>query len=192
MRANTNALFCCRITHVRTHIHTCTYKHRYTLKPQTHTYTHTYLYIHTQIPTCLHTHTHIHTYKHTHTNTHTHIHICTHMHIQNKCISYINSHAQTLRHKGPLLHKICVWTQISKIKRKLIFNQSKSRIKDLRLIFLICDQTCKFYATGPKSQLHEGLQSEKKVIWYNSMTSLTTYRLFIIPFKGWVARHSCY
>ena len=39
------------------------------------------------------------------------------------------------------LHKICVWTQIRKIKRKLIFNQSESRIKDLRLIFLICVQT---------------------------------------------------
>ena len=35
------------------------------------------------------------------------------------------------------LHKICVW----KIKRKLSFNQSESRIKGLRLIFLICDQT---------------------------------------------------
>ena len=31
-----------------------------------------------------------------------------------------------------LLHKICVQTQIRKIKRKLIFNQSESRIKDLR------------------------------------------------------------
>ena len=39
------------------------------------------------------------------------------------------------------LHKTCVWTQIRKIKRKLIFNQSESRIKDLRLIFLICVQT---------------------------------------------------
>ena len=39
------------------------------------------------------------------------------------------------------LHKICVWTQIRKIKHKLIFNQSESRIKDLRLIFLICVQT---------------------------------------------------
>ena len=39
------------------------------------------------------------------------------------------------------LHKICVWTQIRKIKRKLIFNQSESRIKDLRLIFMICVQT---------------------------------------------------
>ena len=36
------------------------------------------------------------------------------------------------------LHKICIWTQtqIRKIKRKLSFNQSESRIKDLRLIFL--------------------------------------------------------
>ena len=42
---------------------------------------------------------------------------------------------------GPLLHKICIWTQIRKIKRKFIFNQSESRIKDLRLIFLICIQT---------------------------------------------------
>ena len=39
------------------------------------------------------------------------------------------------------LHKICVWTQIRKIKRNLIFNQSESRINDLRLIFLICVQT---------------------------------------------------
>ena len=44
------------------------------------------------------------------------------------------------------LHKICVWTQIRKIKRKLSFNQSESRIMesrimDLRLIFLICVQT---------------------------------------------------
>ena len=39
------------------------------------------------------------------------------------------------------LHKICIWTQIRKIKRKLNFNQSESRIKDLRLIFLICVQT---------------------------------------------------
>ena len=42
--------------------------------------------------------------------------------------------------KAPL-HKICVWTQIRKIKRNLIFNQSESRINDLRLIFLICVQT---------------------------------------------------
>ena len=39
------------------------------------------------------------------------------------------------------LHKICVWTQIRKIKRNLIFNQSESRIKDLRFIF---------YASVPK------------------------------------------
>ena len=38
------------------------------------------------------------------------------------------------------LHKIFVWTQIRKIKRKLIFSQSESRIKDLRLICLICVQ----------------------------------------------------
>ena len=30
------------------------------------------------------------------------------------------------------LHKICVWTQIRKIKRNLIFNQSESRTMDLR------------------------------------------------------------
>ena len=40
------------------------------------------------------------------------------------------------------LHKICVWTQIRKIKRKLSFNQSESSIKDLRLIFVrTCVQT---------------------------------------------------
>ena len=39
--------------------------------------------------------------------------------------------------------------QIRKIKRKLIFNQSESRIKDLHLIFLICVQKRTFYATGP-------------------------------------------
>ena len=37
-----------------------------------------------------------------------------------------------------LLHKICVWTQIRQITRKLILNQSESCIKDLRLIFLLC------------------------------------------------------
>ena len=40
-----------------------------------------------------------------------------------------------------LLHKICVWTQIRKIKRKLNFNQSESRNKGLRFIFLTCVQT---------------------------------------------------
>ena len=47
------------------------------------------------------------------------------------------------------------WTQIRKIKCKLIFNQSELRIKHLRLIFLICVQYFwfafkhKFYAMGP-------------------------------------------
>ena len=40
-----------------------------------------------------------------------------------------------------LLLKICFWTQITKIKCNLSFNQSESRIKDLRLIFLTCVQT---------------------------------------------------
>ena len=36
------------------------------------------------------------------------------------------------------LHKIWVWTQIRKIKCKLSFNQSESRINDLRLISVTC------------------------------------------------------
>ena len=46
-----------------------------------------------------------------------------HLHLKSYCMIHV-----TL---APL-HKICVWTQVGNIKRNLSFNQSESRIKDLR------------------------------------------------------------
>ena len=40
-----------------------------------------------------------------------------------------------------LLHKICVWTQVRKIKRKSLMRDSDWLKLNLRLIFLICVQT---------------------------------------------------
>ena len=46
------------------------------------------------------------------------------------------------------LHKICVWTQIRKIKRNLIFNQNRALMTCVTLIFLICVQNANFMQRG--------------------------------------------
>ena len=74
------------------------------------------------------------------------------------------------------LHKICVWTQIGKIKRKLSFNQSELRIKDLR-------SNANFMQQGP-SKLRPSVCPPSVRDAYKNLNNFPTLHLFVTKL-GW-------
>ena len=99
-------------------------------------------------------------------------------------VKYLPACNYSISHKD-IMHKICVWMQIRKIKSKLIFYQSEWRIKDLRLIFLICVQTqilCNgAYVTHKKSgekiiyKTYRRLTLEQYPIWEGTPHCITKW-----------------